>query len=87
MKEWIKQLAVYEPGKPIEEVARELGFDEVADIIKVASMKMSLGHRHKRLKRCRKRSMRCIAILMAGRFILRKLARTLRGRTDTTYFR
>ena len=43
MKEWIKQLAIYEPGKPIEEVARELGFDEVADIIKVASNENEFG--------------------------------------------
>jgi histidinol-phosphate aminotransferase len=42
-KEWISGLRVYEPGKPIEEVARELGFDDVADIIKVASNENELG--------------------------------------------
>lgn len=42
-KEWISDLRVYEPGKPIEEVARELGFDAVADIIKVASNENELG--------------------------------------------
>ncbi len=33
----------YEPGKPIEEVARELGFDCLDDIIKVASNENALG--------------------------------------------
>ena len=42
-KQWISELKVYEPGKPIEEVARELGFDDVADIIKVASNENELG--------------------------------------------
>ena len=42
-KEWISDLRVYEPGKPIEEVARELGFDEVAEIVKVASNENELG--------------------------------------------
>ena len=42
-KNWIADLRVYEPGKPIEEVARELGFDDVADIVKVASNENELG--------------------------------------------
>ena len=42
-KEWVKELKVYEPGKPIEEVARELGFDDVAEIVKVASNENELG--------------------------------------------
>jgi histidinol-phosphate aminotransferase len=42
-KEWISDLRVYEPGKPIEEVARELGFDDVAEIVKVASNENELG--------------------------------------------
>jgi histidinol-phosphate aminotransferase len=41
--DWISDLRVYEPGKPIEEVARELGFDDVADIVKVASNENELG--------------------------------------------
>jgi histidinol-phosphate aminotransferase len=43
MNEWISSVPVYEPGKPLEEVARELGFDDVADIIKVASNENELG--------------------------------------------
>ncbi|RKX39630.1 MAG: histidinol-phosphate transaminase [Verrucomicrobia bacterium] len=42
-KEWISGLRVYEPGKPIEEVARELGFDDVAAIVKVASNENEIG--------------------------------------------
>lgn len=42
-KDWITNLRVYEPGKPIEEVARELGFDDIADIVKVASNENELG--------------------------------------------
>lgn len=43
MKEWIEQLKVYEPGKPIEEVARELGFTDLSDIVKVASNENEWG--------------------------------------------
>lgn len=42
-KDYIAGLRVYEPGKPIEEVARELGFDDIADIVKVASNENELG--------------------------------------------
>ncbi len=41
--EWIADLGYYEPGKPIEEVARELGFDCVDEICKLASNENSLG--------------------------------------------
>ncbi len=40
---WIAELRMYEPGKPIEELARELGFDTVADIVKLASNENALG--------------------------------------------
>jgi histidinol-phosphate aminotransferase len=40
---WIKGLATYEPGRPIEEVARELGLGNVDEIIKVASNENALG--------------------------------------------
>jgi len=40
---WIKNIPVYEPGRPIEEVARELGIDDVEDILKVASNENELG--------------------------------------------
>jgi len=40
---WIAGLRTYEPGRPIEEVARELGFDDAAGILKVASNENLLG--------------------------------------------
>lgn len=40
---WITELKMYEPGKPIEEVAREHGFESVDDIVKLASNENSLG--------------------------------------------
>lgn len=40
---WIKNVPVYEPGRPIEEVARELGVDNIEDILKVASNENELG--------------------------------------------
>ena len=42
-KNHIADLRVYEPGKPLEEVARELGFDDIESIIKVASNENELG--------------------------------------------
>lgn len=42
IKEWIKKLAIYEPGRPIEDVARELGLDE-DEIVKLASNENALG--------------------------------------------
>jgi len=42
-KKWISHVPVYEPGKPLEEVARELGFSDVAELIKVASNENELG--------------------------------------------
>ncbi len=34
---------VYEPGRPIEELAREMGLDDAGDIIKIASNENALG--------------------------------------------
>ncbi len=39
----VSGLPVYEPGRPIFEVARELGFDDLSDIVKVASNENALG--------------------------------------------
>jgi len=42
-KPWIAEIGVYEPGKPIEEVAREMGFKSADEIIKLASNENALG--------------------------------------------
>lgn len=41
-KKWIPDLVAYEPGKPLEDVARELGL-ELDDIFKMASNENALG--------------------------------------------
>ncbi|QHI69579.1 histidinol-phosphate transaminase [Tichowtungia aerotolerans] len=48
--EWIPKVPVYQPGKPITEVARELGFDDIDEIIKVASNENELGPSPKALE-------------------------------------
>lgn len=40
---WIAGLGTYEPGRPIEEVARDLGFNDASDILKLASNENLLG--------------------------------------------
>jgi len=42
-KKWIHNLAIYEPGRPLEELARELGVDDMSDMHKLASNENSLG--------------------------------------------
>jgi len=46
----IRNLAIYEPGRPIEEVARELGFKDAGVISKLASNENPLGPSPKALK-------------------------------------
>lgn len=40
---WVAGLGVYEPGRPVDEVARELGFKNADAILKLASNENSLG--------------------------------------------
>jgi histidinol-phosphate aminotransferase len=49
---WLRDLVAYEPGKPIEDVARELGL-EPAQIIKLASNENPLGPSPKALRAMR----------------------------------
>lgn len=42
-KAYVEKLNVYEPGKPIEEVARELGFEDTLGFQKLASNENELG--------------------------------------------
>lgn len=42
-KPWLPGLGVYEPGRPIEEVARELGIEDPESIDKLASNENALG--------------------------------------------
>jgi len=40
---WVNEIPVYEAGRPIEEVARELGIENAGDIVNVASNENALG--------------------------------------------
>lgn len=50
---WIRNISIYEPGRPIEEVARELGFASASDIEKLASNENELGPSPKAIKAIR----------------------------------
>ncbi len=43
IKPWIGTLRRYEPGRPVEEVARELGFADAGGLVKLASNENALG--------------------------------------------
>jgi histidinol-phosphate aminotransferase len=51
---YIQKLKVYKPGKPIDEVARELGFSDAGAIIKLASNENPLGPSPKAVKAMKK---------------------------------
>ena len=40
---WVPGLMTYEPGRPIEEVARELGIEDIAGMVKLASNENAMG--------------------------------------------
>lgn len=50
---WIESLLTYEPGRPIEEVARELGFADSSEIDKLASNENALGPSPKAIRAMR----------------------------------
>lgn len=53
IKPWVRDLAVYEPGRPLEEVAREYGFPDAAGLIKLASNENALGPSRKAIRALR----------------------------------
>ena len=72
VNEWIRSLMVYEPGKPIEEVAREMGFDSVDDICKLASNENSLGPSPLAIQRMREVAGKMHLYPDGGAFYLRR---------------
>ena len=42
-KSWLMELGIYEPGRPVEELARELGCESADQIVKLASNENMLG--------------------------------------------
>lgn len=69
---WIHRLGAYEPGRPIEEVARELGFEDSEEIVKIASNENSLGPSPKALQAMRKAAKRMHRYPDGGAFSLRR---------------
>jgi len=63
----IRAIAPYQPGKPISELAREMGLAE-ADIVKLASNENPLGPSPRRVRRLPPASMRwrCIRTATAS---------------------
>ena len=57
----LRDLAIYEPGKPIEETARELGVDP-STIIKLASNENPLGPSPKALAGDARRAEECASL-------------------------
>ncbi len=53
-KKWVDGLSMYQPGKPIEEVARELGLGDPEGIIKLASNENALGPSPRAIEAMRK---------------------------------
>jgi histidinol-phosphate aminotransferase len=75
---WVSGLGVYEPGRPLSDVARELGFENVADIIKLASNENALGPSPKAISAMKKAARQMHLYPDGGAFYLRQaLARKL----------
>ncbi|MHA3771667.1 histidinol-phosphate transaminase [Verrucomicrobiota bacterium sgz303538] len=68
---WLRDLVAYEPGKPIEDVARELGL-EPSQIIKLASNENPLGPSPKALEAMRKELERAHFYPDGGGYYLRE---------------
>lgn len=69
---WVPGLVTYEPGKPIEEVARELDFESADDIIKLASNENALGPSPKALAALKKAARQVHLYPDGGAFYLRQ---------------
>ncbi len=75
---WVSGLGIYEPGRPIEEVARELGFASAESILKLASNENALGPSRKAMAAIRASARRMHLYPDGGAFYLREaLARHL----------
>jgi len=71
-KPWVSGLGVYEPGRPIEEVARELGFKDTSAIIKLASNENALGPSPKAVAAMKKAARQMHLYPDGGAFYLRQ---------------
>ncbi len=77
-KQWLQQLGVYEPGRPVEELARELGLPDASSIVKLASNENPLGPSPKAMAAVRAAAARMHYYPDGSAFYLRRaLARKL----------
>ncbi len=75
---WVHGMGTYEPGRPIEEVARELGFKDSDEIIKLASNENALGPSPKAVQAMREAASKMHLYPDGSSFyIRRKLSRKL----------
>jgi len=80
---WVAGLGVYEPGRPIEEVAREMGFQDASEIIKLASNENALGPSPKAVAAMKKAARQMHLYPDGGAFYLRQaLAKKLNVSSD-----
>lgn len=70
--ERVQRLSVYEPGRPIEDVARELGSTSIDEIVKLASNENALGPSPRALRAIHKMARRVHLYPDAGSFYLRE---------------
>lgn len=81
---WIEGLGTYEPGRPIEEVARELGLADAGEIIKLASNENALGPSPKAMAAIRQAAKQMHQYPDGGAYALRQaLSRKLGVPPDT----
>ncbi|MEI7881412.1 MAG: histidinol-phosphate transaminase [bacterium] len=69
---WVAGLGVYEPGRPIEEVAREMGFQDASEVIKLASNENALGPSPKAVAAMKKAAREMHLYPDGGAFYLRQ---------------
>ncbi len=67
----VRRLAVYEPGRPIEEVARQFGVSSADEIVKLASNENALGPSPRALRAIREAARRVHVYPDGGSFYLR----------------
>lgn len=85
-KKWVSGLSVYQPGKPIEDVARELGLGSPDEIIKLASNENSLGPSPNAIKAMRQNADRMHVYPDGDNFELRRALSGKLGVADNQIF-
>jgi histidinol-phosphate aminotransferase len=85
-KKWVDGLSMYQPGKPIEEVARELGLGDPENIIKLASNENALGPSPRAIEAMKKHASAMHIYPDGDNFQLRKALARKTGVADNQLF-